>query len=144
MTLGISSAQAGTGHLNANGIHCDVTFTTGAATVEGPHSGAGFIGYRDLTNFAPDNSGGKSCAIPNLSGSGHVHWKADGSAELDGSLSFQVSFFTCSYSGTISGMATPTDFTMFPSPQMVSGGGGICPSPLLLENFYGDMTRLEF
>ncbi len=137
-------AQAGTGRIHDDYFgSCDVTFTTGAVAP----GGGGFIGQRTLSNLADDTSSGKSCVHGYLEGGLTVEWRADGSGQA--SMSFDIDtgiFGECSYSGTIAGVATPTGFTLFPSPGNVSKTGGffICPSTLNLVNYFGDMTHFTY
>lgn len=142
--IATSTAHAGTGHINDDGFgSCDVTFTTGSATP----MGGGFIGYRELTNFAVDYSSGKSCVYEDVWGGVTVRWRADGSAEALVDLEMDIGFFgSCIYAGTLAGVGTPGDFTLFPSPDSLTrvGGSFLCPSTLGVVNYFGDMTKLTY
>ncbi|HTU14290.1 MAG TPA: hypothetical protein VMF31_03775 [Solirubrobacterales bacterium] len=147
IAMGPVPAQAGTGNLNAPGGRCDVTFTTGAQTAEGPDAGAGFVDYRDLTNIAVDPAMGKSCVFAAIAGEFHVHWKADGSAQAIGNLTIPTALAgACSYSGTINGIAAPTGFTMTTTPTALAktAGGFLCPATFNLVNLFGNMSHFTF
>ncbi|MBN8866993.1 MAG: hypothetical protein J0H98_05530 [Solirubrobacterales bacterium] len=132
--VGASAAQAGTGHITTDYGACDFTFTSGAINSPDPiHSG--WASSRELTNFAPDTSAGKSCDASDIDAALHLHWKSDGTAEAIGTITIPGLFGNCTYSGTLTGTYSGGTFTLNPSPQTVSlSSGFLCPDPITVSN----------
>ncbi|MBN8866988.1 MAG: hypothetical protein J0H98_05505 [Solirubrobacterales bacterium] len=140
--VGASAAQAGSGHIATNLGSCDFTFTSGATS--SPDVNHSFDHSRDLTNFAPDNSSGKSCEASDFSADLHLHWNnpvapsTEGYAEVTGPIRITSTIATCTYKGTLTGTYNLAAgvFTLSPSPQTINkfSGNFLCPGSIQVKN----------